>query len=337
MTVTEYEKKFEELSRYAPHLVATDVDKIRLFESGLNDGIQRMVTTLELNTYAKVVRRALLYEGPAKGTQKSKSKWQGKQHFPAQGSKSMLYVFGNPAFVLFDSGSTHSFILYSFSTKLKILLKTLQTDLSILTPSGEIMVSDMIFESCMVQLEGRDLRVDLYLLDMQDFDIILGMDWQGCIGYLASVVDTEAKGSALEDIKVVRDFPDVFANDMTSLPVDRKIEYPLPRIEDLFDQLKGAKIFLKIDLLTGYHQLKIKEEVIPKIAFRTRYGHNKFLVMPFGLTNAPAAFMDLMNRVFHDYLDQFVIVFIDDILIYSRSKEKHEAHLKIVLQTLREK
>ncbi|XP_043705363.1 uncharacterized protein LOC122655215 [Telopea speciosissima] len=88
MTVTEYEKKFEELSRYVPHLVAMDVDKARLSESGLNNGIQRMVTALELNTYAEVVRRALLYEGPAKGTQKVESKWQGKRHFPAQGKKS---------------------------------------------------------------------------------------------------------------------------------------------------------------------------------------------------------------------------------------------------------
>jgi hypothetical protein len=111
----------------------------------------------------------------------------------------------------------------------------------------------------------------------------------------------------------------------------------LPRIDDLFDQLQGAQVFSKIDLRSGYHQLKIKSEDMPKTAFQTRYGHYEFLVMPFGLTNAPAVFMDLMNRVFHEYLDCFVIVFIDDILVYSKSLEEHEDHLRIVLQILRHK
>ena len=110
----------------------------------------------------------------------------------------------------------------------------------------------------------------------------------------------------------------------------------MPRIEDFFDQLRGASVFSKIDLRSGYYQLRVKEVDVPKIAFRTRYGHYEFLVMPFGLTNAPAAFMDLMNRVFRPYLDHFVVVFIDDILVYSKDAQEHEHHLKIVLQTLRE-
>jgi len=115
-----------------------------------------------------------------------------------------------------------------------------------------------------------------------------------------------------------------------------KNKYPLPRIDDLFDQLQGARVFSKIDLRSGYHQLKIRDSDVPKTAFRTRYGHYEFLVMSFGLTNAPTSFMDLMNRVFRPYIDSFVIVFIDDILIYSRSKEEHEQHMRVVLQTLRE-
>ena len=116
-----------------------------------------------------------------------------------------------------------------------------------------------------------------------------------------------------------------------------KNKYSLPRIDDLFDQLKGATVFSKIDLRSGYHQLKVKEEDIPKTAFITRYGHHEFMVVPFGLTNAPAVFMNLMNLVLMPYLDKFVVVFIDDILIYSRSIEEHAEHLRIVLQTLREK
>ena len=115
-----------------------------------------------------------------------------------------------------------------------------------------------------------------------------------------------------------------------------KNRYPLPRIDDLFDQLKGACVFSKIDLRSGYYQLKIKDEDVHKTAFRTRYGHYEFLVMPFGLTNAPAAFMRLMNEVFQEYLDKFVIVFIDDILVYSKSKSDHIRHLNLVLRKLRE-
>nr|GEW32203.1 hypothetical protein [Tanacetum cinerariifolium] len=175
----------------------------------------------------------------------------------------------------------------------------------------------------------------------------------------------------LDDIRTVCDFPEVFPDDLTGLPpgfirpshspwgapvlfvkkkdgalrmcidyrelnkLTIKNRYPLPRINDLFDQLQGACYFSKIDLRLGYHQLRVREEDIPKTAFRTRYGHFEFTVMPFGLTNAPAVFMDLMNRVCRPYLDKFVIMFIDDILIYSRSEEEHEAHLKTILDQLK--
>ncbi|GKA88300.1 putative reverse transcriptase domain-containing protein, partial [Tanacetum coccineum] len=115
-----------------------------------------------------------------------------------------------------------------------------------------------------------------------------------------------------------------------------KNRYPLLRIDDLFDQLQGSRVYSKIDLRSSYHQLRVREEDIPNTAFRTRYGHYEFQVMPFGLTNAPAVFMDLMNRVCKPYLDRFVIVFIDDSLIYSRGRKEHEGHLKLILKLLKE-
>nr|GFA89427.1 retrotransposon protein, putative, Ty3-gypsy subclass [Tanacetum cinerariifolium] len=114
-----------------------------------------------------------------------------------------------------------------------------------------------------------------------------------------------------------------------------KNRYPLPKIDALFDQLQGSSVYSKIDLRSGYHQLRVREEDVPKIAFKTRYGHYEFQVMPFGLTNVPAVFMDLMNRVCKPYLDKFVIVFIDDILIYSKDEKEHEEHLKAILELLK--
>ncbi|GJW49911.1 putative reverse transcriptase domain-containing protein [Tanacetum coccineum] len=178
--------------------------------------------------------------------------------------------------------------------------------------------------------------------------------------------------SKLSDISVVRDFVKVFPEDLSGLTPQRQVKfhidlvpgampiakspyrlvlsemqelelnkltvknrYPLPIIDDLYDQLQGARYFSKIDLRSGYHQLRLHEDDILKTVFQTRYIHFEFTVMPFGLTNAPAVFMDLMNRVCKSYLDKFVIVFINDILVYSKSKEEHEVHLRLVLEFLK--
>ena len=115
-----------------------------------------------------------------------------------------------------------------------------------------------------------------------------------------------------------------------------KNRYPLPRIDDLFDQLQGSSFFSKIDLFLGYHHLRVRDEYVPKTTFRTRYGHYEFVDMSFCLTNAPIAFMDLMNKIFREYLYSFVIVFIDDIFIYSRTKKEHEQHFRLTLKVLRQ-
>ncbi|GJT08267.1 putative reverse transcriptase domain-containing protein [Tanacetum coccineum] len=157
---------------------------------------------------------------------------------------------------------------------------------------------------------------------------------KGCQVFLAHIStkkeEDKLEGKQLKDVPIIRDFPEVFPED---LPV--KNRYPLPGIDDLFDQIQGSIIYSKIDLRSGYHQLIVREQDIPKTAFQTRYGHYKFQVIPFELTNAPAIFMDLMNRVCKPYLDKFVIVFIDDTLIYSKDKKEHEEHLKSILELLK--
>ncbi|XP_057511924.1 uncharacterized protein LOC130794016 [Actinidia eriantha] len=312
----------------------------------------------------------------------------------------MLTICDKHARVLIDPGSTHSFISPSFMMHIEgVPMIPLDFDVYISTPIGDVVKITNIYRDCMLKIGNNEFLVDLMPLYMQDFDIILGMDWlssyhasidcfekkavkmlkRGCQGYLAHVVDMEFKGSELSKIPVVNEFMDVFPDELSGVPVDREIDFTIEllpgtspisitpyrmspaelkelkeQLQELLDKgfirpsvsLWGAPIlFVKkkdgtMRLCIDYRQLNrvtVKEADIPKTAFRTRYGHYEFAVMPFGLTNAPTAFMDLMNRVFKDCLDTFVIVFIDDILVYSRSREEHVDHLRVVLQILREK
>ena len=361
--------------------------------------------------------------------------------------------------VLFDSGASHSFIVASVVIELGLEVETSEEHLHVSSPLGIRARIGMICRGCELEISGTLLTVDLRIMDMSEFDVILGMD---CLKAYRVVIDCERRrvtaytqdgthvvflgdkhdifpqtvyeskcqgqlagwltSLTLEDEvrpdldlpRMVCEYADAFLDELPGLPPHRDVDfgielhpgtspismtphrmapvelqelrvqlhelldkgfirpstspwgapvlfvkkkdktlqlcidyrqlnrvtiknrYPLPRIDDLFDQLRGARVYSKIDLRTGYHQLRVRDTDIPKTAFRTRYGHFEFTVIPFELTNAPAAFMDLMHRVFQPYLDQFVVVFVVDILIYSQSEWEHEYHLRIILQLFRD-
>ncbi|GKA34512.1 putative reverse transcriptase domain-containing protein [Tanacetum coccineum] len=322
------------------------------------------------------------------------------------------------ASILFDTGADRSFVSTAFSSQMDITPSTLDHYYDVEVADERIIGLNTILRGCTLNLLNHPFNINLMPVELGSFDAIIGMDWlasnrgpegrlhiisysktqeymlNGCLVFLAHVttkeVEDKSEKKRLEDVPIIRDFPEVFPEDLTGLPLTRQVEFqidlipgdaPVARapyrlapsemkelseqlkelsdkgfirpssspwgasvlfvkkkdgsIDDLFDQLQGSSVYSKIDLRSGYHQLRVREEEILKSAFRTRYGHYEFQVMPFGLTNAPTVFMDLMNRVCKRYLDKFVIVFVDDILIYSKNKQEHEEHFKLILELLK--
>ncbi|GJX30497.1 putative reverse transcriptase domain-containing protein [Tanacetum coccineum] len=317
------------------------------------------------------------------------------------------------ASMLFDSGADISFVSSTFSALLDITPSTLDTSYAIELADGRISETNVVLRGCTLGLLGHPFDIDLMPVELGSFDVIIGMDWlakyhaliicdekvvripygdevliirgdnfDGGTQVTSKKAEDKSEENRLEDVPTIREFSEIFPEDLPGLPPARQVEfqinlvpgaapfftlgapvlfvkkkdgsfrmcinyrelnkltvknrYPLPRIDDLFDQLQGSRVYSKINLRSGYHQLRVQEEDIPKTAFRTRYGHYEFQIMLFGLTNAPAVFVDLMNRVCKPYLDRFVIVFINDILIYSKSIKEHEGHLKLILKLLKE-
>ncbi|GKA96009.1 putative reverse transcriptase domain-containing protein [Tanacetum coccineum] len=273
------------------------------------------------------------------------------------------------ATTLFDSGADYSFVSTSFIPMLGIEPSELGFRYEIEIASGQLVEIDKVIKGCKLEIEGHVFDIDLIPFGHGSFDVIIGMDWLS--NHKAEIICHEkVVRIPLLDGKVFPDdlsgFPPLWEIEFRieliprAVPVAKspyhlapseleelmcidyrelnkltvKNRYPLPRIDDLFDQLQGSQFFSKIDLRFGYHQLRVHKDDIPKTAFITRYGHFELTVMPFGLTNAPAVFMDLMNKVCRPYLDKFVIVFIDDILIYSKTREKHIEHLRLVFELL---
>ncbi|GJT09995.1 putative reverse transcriptase domain-containing protein [Tanacetum coccineum] len=317
------------------------------------------------------------------------------------------------ATTLFDSGADHSFVSTTFIPLLGLEPGDLGFRYEIEIASEQLVEIDKVIKGCKLEIEGHVFDIDLIPFGHRSFDVIIDMDWLS--NYKAEIIchkkvvriplpdgkvlrvvgerpkekarllmSAKASDKKQEEIVVVRDFPEVFSDDLSGLPPIREIKFwielipgamPVAKssyrlapfeleelsgqlkelqdkgfirpssspwgapilIDDLFDQLQGSQFFSKIDLRSGYHQLRVHKDDIPKTAFRTRYGHFEFTVMPFDLTNAPAIFMDLMNRVCSPYLDKFVIVFIDDILVYSKTQEEHVKHLSLVLELLKKR
>ncbi|GJS92566.1 putative reverse transcriptase domain-containing protein [Tanacetum coccineum] len=268
-------------------------------------------------------------------------------------NRSTFLLNNRYAYILFDTGAVRSFVSTAFSSLIDITPTTLDHYYDVELADGKIIRINTIIQGCTLNLLNHPFNIDLMPIELGSFNVIIDMDWlakyhavikqpgkrdsiEHHLVHENAEVDTKRTPSEMKELSdQIQELSDkgFIRPKLNKLTV--KNRYPLSRIDDLFDQLQGSSVYSKIDLRSGYHQLRVREEDILKTAFRTRYGYYEFQVIPFGLTNALAVFTDLMNRVCKPYFDKFVIFFIDDILIYSRNKKEHEEHLKAILELLK--
>ncbi|GJY80476.1 putative reverse transcriptase domain-containing protein [Tanacetum coccineum] len=410
--ISTYTQRFNELALMCPRMVEPERVKVDAYIRGLTDNIKGEVTSskpADLNEAVRMAHKLMEQKSQARNErilEGKKRKWENLQGRNSSGKGNQK----DKTLSDFEITKARKWLrAYGYrSYDGKAIFKVKQEEV------GEVhgrayAIKDAELKGPNVVTVNHIFEIDLMPIELGTFDVIIGMDWlvkhdfvivcgkkvvrippvsmssKVVICFLAHVTKKKSKEKRMEDVPVIRDFSEVFPEELPGLPPPRQVEfridlvpgdapvvrapyrlapsemkelskdgsfrmcidyhelnkltiknrYPLLRIDDLFDQLQGSSVYSKIDMRSGYHQLRIKEEDIPITAFRTWYGDFEFQVMPFGLTNAPAVFMDLMNRVCKPYLDKFVIVFIDDILVYSKDEEEHGKHLKTILELLK--
>ncbi|KAA3462647.1 DNA/RNA polymerases superfamily protein [Gossypium australe] len=266
-------------------------------------------------------------------------------------------LFDTSVTALIDLGSTYSYVCETLVSSKTLPVESTEFVIRVSNPLGRCVLVDKVCKKCPLMIRNSCFLADLMLLPFDEFDIILDVISsmlarqylrEGCEAYLAYVIDSKVTEKKIESVPVVCKYPEVFLKELPGLPPVREVEFGIELVPGTTPisiapyrmaptELKELKAQLQELTDRGYYQLRVRDSDIPKTAFRIRYDHYEFLVMPFGLINAPAVFMDLMNQVFRPYLDRFVVVFIDDILIYSCDETEHTEHLRFVLQFLRDK
>ncbi|GJS36514.1 putative reverse transcriptase domain-containing protein [Tanacetum coccineum] len=343
-----YTDRFHELSRLVPHLVTPKSRKIKRYVYGLAPQIRRMVAAMEPKTMQKALQisGALTDEAVRNGSIKKVEK-RGNVGEPSKDKNGRENAGAWPKCTTCSSyhapgGLCRTCFNYNlpghFANDCRVAPRNVNPN-NARNPVARACYEIPLLDSKVLRVLGEKPEEKMRQLmsartkDQRQEEIVVVRDFPELIPGATPVAKSPYRLAPSELEELSGQLKELQEKELNKLSI--KNRYPLPRLDDLFDQLQGSQFFSKIDLKSGYHQLRVHEDDIPKIAFRTRYGHFEFTVMPFGLTNAPTVFMDLMNRVCRPYLDKFVIVFIDDILIYSKIREEHVEHLRLVLELLK--